>query len=161
MVGIMAPKRFELITHWHLDAEIDRVWERLCDSDSWPHWWPSVTKVELLRPGAGKDGVGAIRRLHWKTALPYDLVFDVEMIAVEPMRRIEGRAFGELDGVGVWTLNAEDGTTIVRYDWTVDVTKAWMRVWAPLLRPVFAWNHRVVMRRGEASLAKLLKAEGG
>jgi hypothetical protein len=157
----MDVRRFELVTHWRLDAELVRVWERLCDSDSWPSWWPSVAKVELLRPGRDPDGVGAIRRLHWKTALPYDLVFDVEMIAIEPMRRIEGRAFGELDGVGIWTLHREAGATIIRYDWQVDVTKPWMRRLAPILRPVFAWNHKVVMRRGEAGLAKRLSAAAG
>ena len=155
----MNATRFELITHWRLEAELERVWVQLCDSDSWPSWWSSVARVELLRSGHGADGVGAIRRLHWKTALPYDLVFDVEMIAIEPMGRIEGRAFGELVGTGVWTLRREGGVTIVRYDWTVEVTKSWMRLLAPLLRPVFAWNHGVVMRRGEAGLARLLQAE--
>jgi uncharacterized protein YndB with AHSA1/START domain len=155
----MDAKRFELVTHWRLEAELERVWDHLCDSDSWPSWWPSVANVELLRPGREPDGVGAIRRMHWKTALPYDLVFDVEMIAIEPMRRIEGRAIGELDGVGIWTLHSENGVTIVRYDWTVEVAKSWMRLLAPLLRPVFAWNHKVVMRRGEASLARRLNGE--
>lgn len=155
----MDAKRFELVTHWRLDAELERVWACLCDSDSWPCWWPSVTRVELLRPGQDPDGVGAIRRLHWKTALPYDLVFDVELIAIEPMHRIEGRAFGELDGIGVWTLGPEGGGTVVRYDWQVDVTKAWMRLFVPFLRPVFAWNHGVVMRRGEAGLASRLRRD--
>lgn len=157
----MPAKRFELVTYWHLDADIERVWECLCDSDSWPSWWPSVTKVELLRPAQAPSGAGAIRRLHWKTALPYDLIIEVETIGIEPMRRIEGRATGELDGTGIWTLRTESGLTIVRYDWTVDVTKAWMRRLAPLLRPVFAWNHGVVMRRGEAGLARRLKADAG
>jgi hypothetical protein len=31
-----------------------------------------------------------------------------------------------------------------------------MRALAPLLRPVFAWNHGTVMRRGEAGLTRLL-----
>jgi hypothetical protein len=154
----MDAKRFELVTHWRLDAELEQVWACLCDSDSWPSWWPSVTRIELLRPGQAPDGVGAIRRLHWKTALPYDLIFDVEMIAIDPMRRIEGRAFGELDGVGIWTLRTEGRATIIRYDWQVEVTKTWMRLLAPLLRPIFAWNHGVVMRRGEKGLARWLKS---
>jgi len=152
----MSAKRFELVTHWRLEADIERVWECLCDTDSWPSWWPSVVKVELLCPPRAPDGVGAIRRLHWKTALPYDLTFDVETIAIEPMRRIEARASGELEGVGIWTLGQNFGVTTVRYDWKVDVTKAWMRMLAPVLRPVFAWNHGIVMRRGEAGLVKRL-----
>lgn len=156
----MTAKRFELVTLWQLDAAIERVWDRLIDTESWPSWWPSVTKVELLRPARTASGVGAIRRLHWKTALPYDLVFDVEVTKIEPLARIEARAVGELDGLGIWTLWSERGRTIVRYDWNVDVTRPWMRLLAPLLRPVFAWNHGVVMRRGEAELANILKGGG-
>jgi uncharacterized protein YndB with AHSA1/START domain len=154
----MASKRFELVTYWHLGAGVEQVWQHLCETDSWPSWWPSVTAVELLRRGRTPDGVGAIRRLHWKTALPYDLVFDVEVVGIEPLRRIEGRAFGELEGSGTWTLRPEAGGTIVRYDWKVDVTKAWMRTLSPVLRPIFAWNHGIVMRRGAAGLAGILQA---
>ena len=157
----MPSKRFELVTYWHLAASVERVWQCLYDTDSWPSWWPSVSKVEILRSGREPDGVGAIRRLHWKTALPYDLVFDVEVVEIEPLRRIEGRAVGELEGSGIWTLRPEGGGTIVRYDWNVDVTKYWMRLLAPVLRPIFAWNHGVVMRRGEIGLASRLRAEAG
>ena len=71
---------------------------------------------------------------------------------VEPMTLIEGRAEGELDGLGRWTLKAHSARTQVRYDWIVDVTRPWMRVAAPLLRPVFAWNHGIVMRWGYEGL---------
>lgn len=152
--------RFELVTHWYLDAPIEKVWERLRDADTWPLWWPSVIRVEPLK-GGGADGIGTIRRLHWKTALPYAVRFDVEVVGIEPLARIEGRARGELEGVGVWTLRRESCGTVARYDWRVEVTKAWMRTLAPILRPVFAWNHAVVMRRGEAGLARLLRADGG
>ena len=46
--------------------------------------------------------------------------------------------------------------TSVRYDWRVDLGKAWMRALAPVLRPAFAWNHNVVMGWGEADLRKRL-----
>lgn len=125
------------------------------DVEGWPGWWRAVRKVELLNAG-GADGIGAVRRLTWVTALPYTLTFDVELVRIEPGRLSEGRAFGELDGTGIWTLYEEKGGTHVRYDWRVDVTKAWMRLLAPLLRPVFAWNHNVVMRWGEEGLRRRL-----
>lgn len=151
----MATRQFQLITEWRLDAPLAAVWSCLHEVETWPDWWPSVTAVETLAEG-GPDGIGAVRRLHWATALPYTLCFDVEVVALEPCRRIEGRAFGELEGRGIWTLERDGEGTLARYDWRVDVTKAWMRALAPLLRPVFAWNHGVVMRRGEAGLAHWL-----
>jgi hypothetical protein len=72
------------------------------------------------------------------------------------MNLLEGEARGELDGVGRWTLSEGEDGTLVRYDWTVDVTKPWQRALAPLLRPVFAWNHGVVMGWGEEGIRKRL-----
>ncbi len=151
----MKPRQFQLVSEWRLDAPLDRVWDALCEVERWPDWWPSVTRVELLTPG-DKNGIGAANRFTWATALPYDLAFVMTVADTQPMQRIEGHAAGELEGTGIWTLNHEDGLTIVRYDWQVDVTKPWMRRLAPLLIPVFAWNHSVVMRLGEEGLRNYL-----
>jgi hypothetical protein len=152
----MAERRqFELVTQWQLPAPLARVWDRIEDVADWPRWWPSVKRVETLSAG-GAEGIGAIRRLSWQTALPYDLTFDVEVVRAVRHQLIEGRAFGELEGTGTWTFAAAAGVTTATYDWRVDVGKSWMRALAPLLRPVFAWNHGRVMRRGEAGLTREL-----
>ena len=77
---------------------------------------------------------------------------------VEPMTLIEGRAEGELAGLGRWTLRPDGARTHVRYEWIVEVTKPWMRFAAPLLRPVFAWNHGKVMDWGYEGLTRKLAA---
>jgi hypothetical protein len=46
----------------------------------------------------------------------------------------------------------------VRYEWIVEVTKPWQRLLAPVLRPVFTWNHNVVMGWGYDGLVKKLAA---
>jgi hypothetical protein len=74
------------------------------------------------------------------------------------MALIEGRAAGELSGLGRWRLSGDGARTNARYEWIVDVTKPWQRLLAPVLRPVFTWNHDVVMRWGEAGLAHRLAA---
>jgi len=94
--------------------------------------------------------------MHWKTALPYSLSFDVETVRLEKHRAIEGRAFGELDGTGLWTFEETSQGTTARYLWRVEVTKQWMRLMAPALAPVFAWNHHKVMGWGEADARKRL-----
>ena len=152
---------FRLQTEWRIDASRDRVWAALRDVEAWPDWWRSVYHVTSL--GAGDaNGVGATHRLEWRTALPYRLAFDMRTIRAEPMTLIEGRAEGELDGIGRWTLHEAGTATLVRYDWQVRLTKTWMRALAPLLRRVFAWNHNVVMERGRRGLARHLScADGG
>ena len=48
--------------------------------------------------------------------------------------------------------------TTVTYEWNVRTTKPWMNVAAPLARPIFRWNHNVVMHQGGEGLAALLGA---
>ena len=151
----MAASAFHLVTEWQLEAPLERIWALLTAVDDWPSWWRAVKRVELLEPG-DEDGVGALRRMTWKTALPYSLTFDMRSTKVEPMRRIEGRASGELAGVGIWTLRPDASGTAVRYDWTIEVTKPWMRLSAPLLRPVFTWNHNAVMAWGHDDIRRRL-----
>lgn len=147
----MSVTQFELVSHWRIAAPPERVGPEIVDVDAWPSWWRAVRKVERLRDGDA-GGVGALRRITWATALPYTITFDVEATRIEPMRQLEGRATGELNGVGIWTLTPDGDDTAVRYDWRVDLGKPWMRVFAPILRPAFAWNHNVLMGRGEADL---------
>ena len=68
--------------------------------------------------------------------------------------RLEGIASGELSGRGAWTFSTRgaDELTHVRYDWEVDANKVWMRALAPILRPVFEWNHDYVMEKGRIGL---------
>lgn len=147
--------QFELRTDWTFEQPIERVWAALHDVAAWPRWWPSVERVELLNDG-DRQGVGATHRLTWSTALPYSLRFDTTALRVEAPHLLEATADGDLRGRGLWTLAATTRGTTVRYDWCVDVTQSWMRVLAPLLRPVFAWNHRVVMERGRRGLLQEL-----
>ena len=151
----MGVGEFHLVTEWLLDAPVESVRQALLDVEQWPDWWPSVRSVEIVEKGEA-DGVGAVHRLRWRTALPYDLVFEMQVTCLEPERLIEGQAAGELDGTGRWTLAARGNRTHVRYDWSVRVTRIWMRWLAPVLRPVFAWNHGRVMDTGRQGLARRL-----
>ncbi|HEY2346953.1 MAG TPA: SRPBCC family protein [Xanthomonadaceae bacterium] len=148
-------KQFFLTTCWHLDAPIERVWDALSKPGEWPRWWRYVRAVEQLEPGDAK-GVGALRRYTWSSRLPYRLSFAMHTIALQRPTLMEGTAAGDLDGRGRWPLEARGDTTRVRYDWTVVVDKPWMRLFAPLLAPVFAWNHDQVMREGGLGLARHL-----
>jgi uncharacterized protein YndB with AHSA1/START domain len=153
----LAVTRFDLASEWRLATPIERVWAELSAPDNWPQWWRAVRKVELLADGDPATGVGARRMFTWGTALPYTLSFEMTATRVEPMTILEGRAHGELDGTGRWTLRSEGDGTYVRYDWMVDITRPWQVALAPVLRPVFAWNHNVVMGWGLQDLRTRLQ----
>ena len=57
---------------------------------------------------------------------------------------------------GPWQFSTDGETTVTRYDWTVKVTKRWMRALTPVARPLFEWNHDVVMRWGLEDLSARL-----
>ena len=115
----MASTDFHLVTDWVLDASVDDVWQVLIKPETWPQWWPSVKKVEVLQDGDA-DGIDAVRRLTWTTALPYELTFDMQTVRVEPKTVIEGKATGELDGIGRWTLTPDGSKCKLRYDQALD-----------------------------------------
>lgn len=146
---------FDLVSHWRLAAPVDAVWNALADPAGWPQWWPYVRAVHTLREG-GPDGVGARRRIDWSTRLPYGVSIEVEAVESVRHQRLRGRSSGQLEGEGLWLLRAEAGFTDVTYVWRVAPRRGWMRWLAPLLAPVFRWNHDGVMRAGEAGLRRHL-----
>lgn len=146
---------YEFVTVWRVKAPIEKVWDEIYHSEKWPEWWKGVEEVTELRKG-DELGVGCIRRYTWKSALPYRLTFDVETVRVEPMKIIDGIAHGELTGRGVWRMEELDGYVTARYDWKVETTKSWMNLISPLARPLFKWNHDVVMKWGAEGLARRL-----
>lgn len=150
---------YRFLTRWDIPAPVDRVWQELMTPELWPTWWRGVERVELLRSGTG-PGLGAIRRYTWKSRLPYRLTFDMETTRIEDHRLIEGHATGELAGRGRWSLQAHGETTQVEYLWEVSATKWWMRFLSPVAKPVFAWNHDVVMDWGREGLLRRLGIDG-
>jgi polyketide cyclase/dehydrase/lipid transport protein len=146
---------YAFLTTWLLDAPRQPVWEALHDQANWPRWWRGVEAAEELRPGEDGD-VGTVTRMVWKSLLPYRVEFEVTTTQVEHPYLLEGHAVGELEGIGRWRLYEQDGVTAVLYEWNVKTTVPWMNLLAPLLRPVFEWNHDWVMARGGEGIARRL-----
>ena len=147
--------QYALVTHWHLAAPIDVVWDAIHKVEDWPRWWRYVRAVVELQKGDA-NGVGAIRRFTWASRLPYALTFEMRASVVERPTFMEGIATGELAGRGRWRFAAEGATTRVSYEWTVGTTKPWMNALAPLMAPAFRWNHGQVMAEGGRGLARHL-----
>ncbi len=148
---------YSFVTIWRFDAPIDAVWDIIIHSERWPEWWKYVESVVELEPG-DENGLGSLQHITWTSALPYKLSFDSRVTRVEKPYLIEGVARGELNGTGRWQLSQEGSVTIVRYDWNVSTSKSWMNLLAPVARPIFAWNHNILMDEGGRSLALLLHA---
>jgi len=72
-------------------------------------------------------------------------------------KHMRGLAFGELKGKVVWMLEAKNGVTDVQYNWDVVTNKSVDELVCFLLKPVFKYNHDVVMKW--EGLASKLNAE--
>ena len=142
---------------WSFDVPIDRVWKMLTSTEEWPRWWKNCTAVETIERG-GPDGVGAVQRFTIKSQLLYALRFEIRTTRLEEPRLIEGDAQGNLDGTVRWQLTPEADGTRVHYNWDVRPTEPWMQALSPILRPIFAWNHQAVMRKGGQGLAHMMGA---
>lgn len=148
---------YRFLTTWLLEAERERVWEAVWESERWPQWWRGVEEAVKLGEGDA-EGVGQLGRYLWRSRLPYPVRFEIRTTRVERPRLLEGEATGELAGTGRWRLFEQGGVTAVLYEWNVRTTKAWMNLLAPVARPVFKWNHDWVMRNGGEGVARLLGA---
>jgi uncharacterized protein YndB with AHSA1/START domain len=149
--------QYEFLTTWLLEADRDRVWDAIYDSERWPEWWRGVEEAEKLKEGDA-DGVGQEGRYVWKAKLPYRVEFFIKTTHVERPHLLQGDATGELAGIGRWRLFEQGGVTAVIYEWSVRTTRPWMNLLAPIARPAFQSNHDYVMRNGGEGLAELLGA---
>jgi hypothetical protein len=156
----MSESQFHIITDWSLDTPREKVWPVLIDADQWPSWWRAVTRVVCVADG-DEDGVGAVRRMTWQSALPLPLTFDIRTTRIQPMTRIEGEAEGTLSGIGRWDVWPDGRRTRVRYEWIVEIVEPRLRLLTPLLRRAFIWNHNAAMGSGFKGLVAKLAAQGG
>lgn len=153
----MAP-RFELTSDWLLPGTIEEVAALLSDVGRLPERCPEVyLAVQLLDPG-GPDGLG--RRVAFVTRgrLPFALRWHGTVVET----RAEGgwtiEAIGDVVGRGVWRLEQRGPLAVVGYDWRVEVARPPLRQLVPLLKPMFAANHRWAMDRLRDALVRALDA---
>jgi hypothetical protein len=151
-------KAYAFVTRWQIRAPLQQVWDTIYDSVQWPNWWKGVLAVSVVR-GGDETGVGGIRKYTWRSVLPYKLVFDMELTAVDRYRYMQGKAFGELEGMGEWYFEEKEGITYIQYNWNVYTNKAWMNTFYFILKPAFEYNHNKVMAWGARGLAQKLCAD--
>ena len=152
-MGISKPYYFRTV--WRIAAPLPVVWDTIVAPLEWPQWWKGVEQVEEISHG-DENGIGGITRYTWKSALPYHLTFDMRLTERIEYKYLKGDAFGELKGFGEWYFYERDDHTKIICIWQVTTEKAWMNWLAFILRPIFAYNHTLVMNWGERSLKNKL-----
>ncbi len=146
---------FRFVTVWKIEAPLPPVWEAMFRFEDWPTWWKGVERVEVLQPGDA-NRIGFRSRQTWKSKLPYKLRFEGEIVRVSAMSLLEVHSQGELQGTGLMRFSNDGSSTTFQYDWEVSTSKSWMNLVAPVAKPLFSWNHDVIMDWGAEGLARKL-----
>ncbi len=155
----MAANDYHFITTWRIAATPDEITDVLGDAEDLARWWPSVyLEVRVLEPGDA-DGLGKVVELWTKGFLPYTLSWRFTVTESAPPNGFRLDAEGDFVGRGIWTLRAakvadEPGgpLTFVTYDWLIVAEKGLLKQLSPIMKPIFAANHRWAMANGERSL---------
>jgi hypothetical protein len=150
--------KYCFVTRWQLKAPVEEVWDAIYNSLEWPDWWKGVVAARSIEEG-DERGINGIREYTWKSVLPYKLHFSSRLIEREDYKRLYGIASGQLEGEGTWHFFEKDGISYIECDWRVSTNIKWMNALSFMLRPLFRYNHTVVMKWGAKGLARKLNAE--
>jgi hypothetical protein len=131
---------------WLVPATPDWVYELLSCPREYPAWWGDVFLEGAGDPGPAAPGKRA--RLVTRGRLPYRLRWELVCVQAIAPARLVSRIDGDFAGDGIWTISTADGGTRAVLEWNVEVRKGFVRRLTPILRPLFAWNHRWAMGRG-------------
>ena len=143
---------YHFVTRWRVQGSCGEVADILNDPTTLTRWWPSVyLEVEELEPPDSR-GVGRRVLLHTKGWLPYTLNWQLTVLDSQYPNGLTIEAAGDFVGRGVWTFTQRGPDVDVVYDWRIRVEKPLIQRLSPVLRPLFAANHRWAMARGEESL---------
>jgi hypothetical protein len=151
-------KQYFFLTKWVIKSPVQPVWDAIYSSEFWPSWWKGVISVEEIKKG-DDNGLGSIRVYMLRSPLYYSLKFELLLTDRQDLRFLKGNASGDLVGTGAWYFNESEGVTTVECHWHVETTIKWMNAFAPLLSPLFSYNHKIVMQQGAKCLAQKLNAE--
>jgi len=145
-----------LTSRWRMDTGAAAVWTLLTDVEAWPRWWRYVRRAQVLDRGPGSP-VGDVTQIDWSSALFFGIRLRMVTTVAERPRLLEDHTSGDLRGTGAWILEpTTEGGVDVTYRREVELHRRWMRHSAAVLRPVFEWNHFVVMRAGACGMAQAL-----
>ena len=143
------PGRYHFVSRWTADAPAAAAYAAIHDVLTYPAWWTEVKEVRKL----DEDHYW----LRTRSILPYDLAFDLARTVADPKGGVlEARLTGDLDGVIRWTIEPADRGCRITFDEDVVTTKAMLNRLAPIVRPAYVANHRLMMAHGQAGLRTFL-----
>jgi hypothetical protein len=152
----MQNSHYQFRSVWKIEASRKEVWQTLAANPfSWPDWWPELKNVHNVN--LKKELTGSSFNCDWK-AKGYKLKTNVRVSKLHYLEDVTLQANGDLTGTALCTISEVDGKTHIEIVMRATTNKRWMNLLSPILRPIFAYNHHLVMRRGERGLQNYLQS---
>lgn len=153
----MPTNDYHFITHWRMQSTPEEITEIIRDANDLTRWWPSVyLNARVLQTG-DERGVGSVIDLYTKGWLPYTLRWRFRVSESRAPFGLTLEANGDFVGRGIWTFEADGDWVNITYDWKISAEKPLLKLFSPLMKPLFSANHLWAMRQGETSLQRELQ----
>jgi len=142
--------RYGFTKRWILDAPPSMVFDVLKRVDDYPKWWPDFVSVNSAGPNSYDMVV--------KGFLPYKIKYRLMNNVIDRKNLVlEGVVDGDLEGWIRWDVNPRNPVGCdVLFKEEVSTKKWILNTFSSVLRPIFRFNHKRVMNRGEYSIRALL-----
>ncbi|PRY42221.1 polyketide cyclase/dehydrase/lipid transport protein [Umezawaea tangerina] len=141
----MPPNLYRFHSTWPVACSTAVAFEVLSDLGSYPLWWPEVKQAVKVDDRCA--------RLHCRSLLPYELVFQARHNTQDPDRGLlVADLTGDLDGTVGWRIEADGERTRLVYEQVVTVRKPLLRKLGVVARPALVANHELMMRHGQRGL---------
>lgn len=135
---------------WRFDHDARHVYDALADGESYPTWWPQVREARRFDDDTGE--------VVCQSVLPYRLRMFARRLVTDPVTlHLKAELSGDLVGWAEWRVEPASSGCLARFHQQVDTT-GFIRRATLIARPIFNWNHEVMMRGGERGLRQLLDA---
>jgi hypothetical protein len=145
----MSLHEYSFMSRWVVRAPIKTVGTVLLRHEDWSSWWHGLETVEVTHTS---NPIGAEFACTWRSHLGYRLRLVLTVTEYIPNHYIAFTSHGDLVGKGSFDLESHGNDTHITILWRVVTTKKWMNLATPLLRPIFVYNHHLLMKQGEAGI---------
>lgn len=149
-------REYTFIDHWYIKAPVAEVFAHIADPRTYPQWWPSYDRVELINQSHAGNPMA---RLTVKSVFGYRLQLDVETVEAHPPHLLRTVARGQLTGTGDWIFTQEGETTHAAWTWIVASDHPLLNLLEPIAKPIFAWSHNDASQKGHRGLKVLLERQ--
>ncbi len=153
-------KPYHFITRWSVEGNIEAVYELIRRPEEYPRWWRARCFIVREIAPAAADGSARVVAIELRGALPYTLRWKLTGISERPPFEMRARAEGDLEGEGIWKLEAQNGKVLVTFDWKVKFNHPFLKYFAWILSPVFSANHDWVMARAAEGMQQEINRAG-